>query len=115
MYPKDVDALLENWRPGEAKVFYYYDYWPWRQRETIIIHRESAFKFITLKEKSTVNAGSFDDLEMKKLLGKETLVERPYSSVNTNYMEEKTGGCECGGWITGPNVHSWWCRKYRNG
>ena len=115
MFHKDAEEFINKWKPGEAKVFYYYDHWYWKQKETIILHRVDSFIFKTVKDKSTVNPGNFNDTQLLKLLTNELLVERPYDSVNTNYMNEKTGGCTCGTWITFmasvPDAHAVGCPR----
>ncbi len=100
MFLKDAEELVKQWFIGDAKVFYYYNYWAWRQQETIILHKKYDDTFTTIKDKSTVKPDDFTADEVIKMLCNGLLVERVGDSVNRNYRDEKTGGCICGVWAT---------------
>ena len=110
MFLSEVEELLRKWHVGDARVFYYYDYWSVRKRETIILERKEQDLFVTVKDKSTVSSDNFTEDEIKRFLVKDLLVERAYESVNKNYRDEKTGGCNCGAWATSmaDNPQSHW-------
>ncbi len=100
MFYKDAEELIKNWFIGDAKVFYYFNYWAWRQRETIILHRKDEETFTTIKDKSTVYPEDFTKEQVLKYLCSGLLEHREHDSVNKNYRDEKTGGCICGTWAT---------------
>jgi hypothetical protein len=105
--------LLDNWPIEEAKVFYFYDYWPWPSEEIVIITRLDKHNFVCDANKSTINIGYSTNTEIIKLLTNGKLVENKYGLVNVNYRLEKSKGCVCGAWRTSfPNHHSYWCSKW---
>ena len=110
MNPKDIDKFIEEWIEGQERVFYYYEYW--LDEEILTIKKINNGLYEINRNKSTVNAGHWDNTNMRKILGREGLV---FKRVGT-YMEywKKGNGCECGAWRTlNPDCHVDYCPKYR--
>lgn len=113
MSPGDADQFVANWFLTEGKVFDYKDY-GWFDTEVLVIIRKDVDLFVVDEKKSTVKDGPFNREQIINLMCRDLLVYKPYSSINTNYKEERASYCVCGAWrTTNPNAHAFYCTKYK--
>lgn len=115
MSRSEAEELLRDWSIGWTKVFKYHE---WISApETLIVTKDRDHVFSIDKDKSTTGrAGPWDKDEFLRLMITGVMTHQPMASVNTDYRNERTGGCDCGAWKTAnPDLHSaiMPCRKYR--
>lgn len=114
MSRNQAEDFLRDWSYEERKVFKYHQYIA--IPEILIIIKEDFDRYVVDKDKSTCKAGPFDRDTMLRYIITGVLIHRPMDSINSNYKEERTGGCDCGAWATtNPDLHSATmpCKKYR--
>lgn len=108
MIPSQVLSLIDSWLINDSYVFDYRGYW--LDTEVLIIKRYNEDEFVVDYSKSTVKDGPFTKDQMIELMTKDLLIVRPFGSLNINYREDRTNGCDMGCWKVG-NTHSFNCRN----
>lgn len=112
MFYKEIDELIEKWQVGYKEVFDIR--FGFTDPGVLIILRKKEDLFVVDEDKSTHKLEPWNTEQIKKALANGTLEPKKGGSVNVNYREDRTGGCECGAWATQfPDCHAFWCRKYR--
>jgi hypothetical protein len=107
----EAEDLITSWAIENSYVFDYRGYW--LDPEILVINRKAEDLFVVDYSRSTVKEGPFTKEQMLKMLTKNLIVHRLWASVNTNYREERTGGCTCGAWrISKDYPHAFSCKRY---
>lgn len=110
MLTSAAQEILDGWTDDTRKVFYYYNnvYSP----DVVILLRVDKDKYICDKYQSSTEIDDMNEETLLKQLTKESLVFIENFNYYMDYTQLRTGGCQCGAWLSHEKEHhSFWCPK----